>query len=260
MNKPKIIPLIKPGPLYWEEWKERWEACTDYPTAAGLLHAVFDTEIGKPLYHGSYENEVERICLMLDIADGHRVHGISNKEVREQAFVVLTTQFFKKCGYDSITNLGPEVRQKLLWFFRAEGQRDFMTRNVSWVVYSKEEYLMQLASRYLEQFCTFMWRAGHLRLEILELLYAYRELLTFLPGPLSSGMHDWDPFTDEVEAKLEELMLRDAASIEEGVLLGSQAARLLIQVRAGRAELARRKEKAELEANIAAQQERLKML
>lgn len=250
----QVYGITIPADLEWEisfqEWIKEWNACTTIPLAAGLLHSIFDANEGE----GSIRNYKDhRILFLLRLADGYGAStgpsdiGPVHRQIRYKAFQVLSTHVFKNKSYDSIRLLTPEVRKAL---------QDFFSHNVPWTVSATpgvSTYNEKVASEYMQDFCRIAWGEPHSSIEsrlwALDLLHGSDELFSILPKRYNE--RDWALFNEPILARLEEMALRGAPSVEEAVYKHSQAATLLTIVRAAHAGQVRERRKKELETQAA---------
>lgn len=221
--------------ISWAEWVQRWNACTDQPTAIGLLHTIFDIEKEERPYP-MCSLDTERMLLLLDMADRHgsdQRGKYPNPHVRDKAFAVLSNSYFKHATEEMILSLGMQVRDKLIWFFLDQGSREKYEggKNVRWHARDNgtpHAHALKVASEYLALFCKVHWRRGGLdvRNQVLEILY-YQDALSSLMPDGSGYWHtnEWDRFELHLE-KLKEIALRDHTTVEQGIRAGSVAAQL----------------------------------
>lgn len=144
----------------WDEWKKQWQLANLVELRLGLLHLGFGISLedipGQPRENGACTKRgVDRICLYLDLADGHleRMRFIKShenlqpdprirsavgrtdaaslrQEISKKAFGVLCTDIFLRFDANPFPTsksspLGhwsdPAALRKFLWFFRPTG-------------------------------------------------------------------------------------------------------------------------------------------
>lgn len=165
----------------WREWKEIFEKENKTELIHSLLHFGFKV----PFYEDG--EDVERVCLYLDLADSgddslFPLRGVNDIEftpkstfgkevkstedlrgiIRKKAYQVLVQDFFKrqeKLMYNSPTPYWaqlafehPEVLSKLLWFFRSNKYG-----SISNLRELGREHYMEVAESFALEFCTFAW-------------------------------------------------------------------------------------------------------
>lgn len=135
----------------YKEWKQAWEETRDPKRLLGLLQFIFDVSTVGPA------ERVERLCFLLDHADGHSSNdnfGLWSPEERQhsswdemserqlkrmisrKAFDVLCVHLFKNENterkYPSWTSqvLESSVFQKVLWFLRPTIKRQVWIENL----------------------------------------------------------------------------------------------------------------------------------
>lgn len=244
---------LTPG-IGWPLWKRRWRSCKDLPTALGLLQSIYETDHGgdpsstKGWYEAVEAHKIEPTILLLETADGHRYPRSPEfpDKVRDKAFQILATQFFSNSSRGFIGDLPVPVRDKLVWFFldreRAGALGNWSEyKNVLLTVPQNisKRHQLETAAQFLDRFCEWHWeQSPGMRPIILEILHYQGDLLRLLPTS-SSYRYAWGGFDKETRAKLHELALRDAETVETGIVLGSAAAQLHLLVTAGFGELER---------------------
>lgn len=264
--KAEDLPTIVHEQLTWEDWQKRWKEVTDLPTALGLLHTVLDTKIDESQRSAK---RLQRLLFLIQLADGHansEADGYIIHSLRSKAFAVLVQNVFKYTMLERFQNLGHEVVQALIWFFRASHFENgrYWKSNANFSAEEDARHQTKITTEFLKSFCQYLWNAGHgaameYKIAALNLLHENNGLLLLLPRMSSIGW-EWRKFTPEVMKRLEELALSDADSIEQAIFKGSNAARLFIQVKAALTEIERQNEREELEKQVRQAQARLEKL
>lgn len=223
----------------WEQWKERWESCTDSLMAFGLLQSIFEAHEGDYNPHGESPWRMEKILFLLDLADRYKKpRGGESPEmaIRTCAFNVLATRVFKHKSRADFRFLSSDVQRALVAFFRSSS-------NVRWDT-PASDYTGHLASQYLQEFCSYVWEndkaAPELRAEVLELYYQHYSIEQLAVQCQFKQDNPWGLFSEDMVLKLEELALSGNSTLEEAVYRGDKAAKVLLIVRTALAEEARR--------------------
>lgn len=165
----------------WKKWKELWHRpiCSEFRHS--LLHFGFDIEAYQ-------EEEVERLCLYFDIADGHRSVGwgwdlpkeidrrydmnlrtVFGREVdgfgkirriiAEKAFHILCQRFFKNTSKEedipswAYLVANPVVLQKIIWFFRLDGKSIVNLPHLS----GNDKHFAEIAEKFIYDICVMSW-------------------------------------------------------------------------------------------------------
>lgn len=193
----------------WKEWRKLWEATPLAEFRHSLLHFGFGVLTEYP------EEWVERTCLYLEVADGHKdpwnfkkseerddynfhtalsdqrmtLAGV-RQTIARKAFTVVSQNFFKNSAklvhekpswVDAVVI--PEVLEKVLWFFRLSDRGRISNLGLE----DGEDIYSKTARRFLLDLCEFSWRfdyfgnLGNYRIEeygrIREIFRSYRSRL-----------------------------------------------------------------------------------
>jgi len=176
----KLHPFVLRDITYftrWDQWKEAWEK----ETKAEYLESLLFRGFGVP---ADYKEEVERICLYMDIADirhgcwrpflrdsseefrslitssfGREVDSIEKLRIflADKAYKELSQNFFKNSTKDDklwswarpLTD--PLVLKKMLWFFRPD-------KDVICNIFYPKGHHVEVANEFIRNFCDFVWK------------------------------------------------------------------------------------------------------
>lgn len=163
----------------WEEWKKLWDEEKRVELLHSLLHFGFNVET-------TGDQHLERICLYLEVADGHcRPWGRLEKDgeeglsvetalgrfsrprdlrgaIAKKAFQILCQNLFRDTDdsyddcprwYQPLTT--PRVLPKLLWFFRLDERQNRLLNLIPSEADSDNH--TRVAYNFLLDFCSFTW-------------------------------------------------------------------------------------------------------
>lgn len=235
MAKPAMKKVID-----WSTWKSRWEEATDLPTRLGLLYSCPNASVN------SEEDEADKICLLMAVAHYPVYIDPAWHECAKRAFAVLYTGVFRQGFIEYQDRQAPFIHPRILAAFF-----DFFTPNPEqkgippMVV---QTFMHNDLEHFIDRVCGCVWEGER------DFFVPYKPLVVEIlheRGRLHRLYGKWDRFDEASLAKLEEIVLRDADSLEEGVESCSRAAQALLIVKTSIAEMERRKKKALLEEKIA---------
>jgi hypothetical protein len=168
-----LVEARRYGYCGWERWKELFFKAETKEELIGLLHFGFDVA-------SSREEQVECVCLYLEVADGFRSFASvipresnhwrdpdgspyvkSRQEIAQKARKMLCDKFFKtvedKNYLFSWVPLIVEraVFEKLIWFFR---ERSYFGNLPDCNPLGKENHQDEICRAFLQEFIRFVWR------------------------------------------------------------------------------------------------------
>lgn len=249
-------------PITWSQWKLHWERTTNEEMALGLLHFGLKTRILDE------SEQLERLSLYLDIADGHRhTSALGEFRIRRKAFQCLVSHFEHVSMLMTFCAFPPEGMMAVLRFFRPAGDEEGSgLYNVEYRddAAKSRDVAMWKMNHQLRTLCWELWmgeygyRGVQLAPEtesfldrcgpqVIEIFHAYGNgELEGLVVPMRSYDPDttskvrmevlWHLFTEPCREKLLELALRKGETLEAALLAGSSAAKVLVLVNAALAE------------------------
>lgn len=232
------------------QWVELWKACTDEPTALGLLHWVYRSTIrrnGRDSWFSENGWRDECFLFLVKLAAGHREQG-KGTPIRNKAFKILAQDFFKNPNRQDIAYQSKELRDQLFSFF-GDG-------NVVWdaaVLRTDEGWKTHdfaLASKYLHEFCDINWRSAENRARVLRIRHQHDALMDILPDSQYGTDDFFKIFSEDSSllAGLEEMVILEFKTLQEAHLKSSKTVRFCALVRLGVEAYKRKKERECLEA------------
>lgn len=236
MAKPAMKTVID-----WDTWKSRWVEATDLPTRLGLLYSCPSTPVN------SEEEEADKICLLMAVAH-YPVHtDPAWHECAKKAFAILHKGVFSGVsGFIEFRDRqAPYIHPKILAaFFEFFTPNPKVESNRPMIV---QPFMHKDLEYFINRVCGCVWEGER------DIFVPYKPSVVEIMhgrGSLHRLYGKWDRFDEPSLAKLEEIALRDADSLEEGVEGCSRAAQALLIVKTSIAEMERRNKKALLEESI----------